>query len=86
MNTTRTISQTVNRTQAAAIIGVKPDTMKRWMMEHRGPAPAAKLSAAQQGRVLYAVAEIERWRSDPTGYRWPSSSKRGGRIRNERHR
>ena len=84
MNTTHTISQTVSRTQAAAIIGVKPDTMKRWMMQHRGPAPAAKLSAAQQGRVLYAVDEIERWRADPTGYRWPSQPRR--RNRNERHR
>ncbi|MFO0190722.1 MAG: hypothetical protein ACK54F_05665 [Planctomycetia bacterium] len=87
MSTTpKFIGQTISRTRAAAIIGISPDTMKRWAMQKRGPAPAAKLSAAQQGRVLYAVAEIERWRSDPTGYRWPSSSKRGGRIRNERHR
>lgn len=84
MNTTNTIPQTVNRTQAAAIIGVKPDTMKRWAMQHRGPAPAAKLSPAQQGRVLYAVDEIKRWRADPTGYRWPSPPRR--RNRNERHR
>lgn len=84
MNTTP-IPQTVTRAQAAAIIGVKSDTMKRWKMQRRGPAPFAKLSAAQQGRVLYAVEEIARWRADPTGYRWPSSPTRR-RNRNECHR
>lgn len=77
MDTTRDIPHTVNRTTAAAIIGIKPDTLKRWAMQRRGPQPAAKLGPEQQSRVLYDPAEIERWRCNPAGYRWSSSPARG---------
>lgn len=68
MSNSNTISQTVSRTQAAAIIGVKPDTMKHWAMQSRGPMPAAKLGTQRQSRVLYELEEIERWRADPKRY------------------
>lgn len=83
MNTNE-ITRTVNRTTAAAIIGVRPDTLKHWTMQERGPQPAAKLGTTQQARVLYDVREIERWRADPTGYRWPSSQTTC-RIKNTKH-
>lgn len=63
MNETRTITTR----EAAALIGVSPDSMKRWRHLGRGPA-CQKLSDVQQGRCLYSVAEIRKWQADPQGY------------------
>jgi hypothetical protein len=61
-------TKTVSRRIAAEIIGIAPATLKKWAIEERGPAVHAKLGDSKQARTLYAVAEIERWRSDPVGY------------------
>ena len=83
MNTT---SHSVSRVRAAEIIGVSAGTLRNWASEKppRGPAPI-KIGASKQARTLYSVAEIERWRSDPTNYRPQSASPRRTQ-RNERHR
>jgi hypothetical protein len=83
MNTT---SPSVSRNRAAEIIGVSAGTLRNWACEKppRGPAPI-KIGASKQARTLYSLVEIERWRSDPTGYRpQPSSPRR--RQKNEGHR
>ena len=68
MSTTKDITRTVGRTEAARIVGLKPDTLKQMAMQKRGPATHSKLGTSKQARVLYDVREIERWRSDPTSY------------------
>jgi hypothetical protein len=65
---TTNATKTVCRRIAAEMIGIAPATLKKWAIEERGPAVHAKLGDRQQSRTLYAVAEIERWRSDPVGY------------------
>lgn len=62
------VSKTVSRRHAAELIGVKPDTLRRWNVEHRGPLVAAKLGTSKQARTLYEVSEIERWKRDPASY------------------
>ncbi len=64
MNSTKTVT----RREAAAIIGIAPDTLKKWAGQHRGPRIAAKLGEAPQARTLYRVDEIERRRRDPVAY------------------
>jgi len=66
MNTPAT--KTVPRKAAADLIGVSPNTLRRWNVEGRGPRVAAKLGSAKQSRTLYALDEIERWRRDPVAY------------------
>ena len=66
MNTKPT--KTVARRIAADLIGISPNTLRRWNVEGRGPRVAAKLGASQQSRTLYSVAEIERWKRDPVAY------------------
>lgn len=68
MSTTKNIRRTVGRTEAARIVGLKPDTLKQMAMQKRGPALHSKLGTSKQARVLYDVREIERWRSDPASY------------------
>ena len=68
MSNANDITRTVGRTEAAKIVGLKPDTLKHWAMQNRGPVPHAKLGTSKQSRVLYDVREIERWRSDPASY------------------
>jgi hypothetical protein len=83
MNTT---SPSVSRNRASEIIGVTAGTLRNWACQKppRGPAPI-KTGGSKQARVLYSLAEIERWRSDPTGYRPQPSSPRC-RQKNEGHR
>jgi hypothetical protein len=76
------IDRSVNRTTAAGIIGIKPATLKKWAIRERGPS-FIRLGPEQQSRTLYSVAEIERWKRDPAGYRWPAAKRR---TKNERHR
>ena len=61
-------TKTVTRRDAAAIIGVAPDTLKKWAGQQRGPRIAAKLGETPQARTLYSLAEIERWKRDPVKY------------------
>jgi hypothetical protein len=78
-------NKTVTRRVAAEMIGIAPATLKKWSIEGRGPVVHAKIGASKQARTLYSLVEIERWRSDPTGYRpQPSSPRR--RQKNEGHR
>jgi len=61
-------TKTVSRRVAATIIGIAPDTLKKWAGQQRGPRIAAKLGESPQAPTLYSVAEIERWRRDPVKY------------------
>ncbi len=61
-------TKTVARRIAADLIGISPNTLRRWNVEGRGPRVAAKLGTAQQSRTLYSVTEIERWKRDPVAY------------------
>ena len=58
-------TKTVTLREAAAVIGIAPATLKKWMGLDRGPRVAAKLGDRQQSRTLYAVAEIQKWQRDP---------------------
>lgn len=62
-----TDTRTIPTREAAAMIGISADSLKRWRHLGRGPV-CQKLSDAQQGRCLYAVAEIRKWQADPQGY------------------
>jgi hypothetical protein len=73
-----TEAKTITTRQAAALIGVSPDSLKRWRHLGRGPAHQ-KLSDARQGRCIYLLAEIEKWQRDPQGYE-------RRRQKNARHR
>jgi len=61
-------TKTVTRREAAAIIGIAPATLKKWMGQDRGPRVAAKLGTTQQARTLYSLTEIQKWQRDPAGY------------------
>ena len=60
-------TKTISRRDATKIIGVSPDTLKKWSIEGRGPL-AIKLGSEQQSRTLYSLAEIEAWQRDPAAY------------------
>jgi hypothetical protein len=50
----------VDRDRAAAILGVKPSVLRKWYYQGRGPA-ATKLGDTKQGRVMYAIPDLEAW-------------------------
>jgi hypothetical protein len=62
-------TQTVGRTTAAELIGIRPATLKAWAQQDpiRGPA-FTKIGTSKQARTLYRLDEIERWRRDPVAY------------------
>jgi hypothetical protein len=59
--------QTVSRRVASELTGLAPATLKKMALQHRGPA-FIKLGASKQARVLYHLADLERWKRDPAGY------------------
>jgi predicted DNA-binding transcriptional regulator AlpA len=58
------VSQTekllLDRPEAAALIGVKPSTLRRWYARGEGP-PAMKLGEGMQAPVRYARDDVRRW-------------------------
>jgi hypothetical protein len=59
--------QTVSRRVASELTGLKPATLKKMAMQHRGPA-FIKLGTSQQARTFYRLDEIEKWKRDPVAY------------------
>jgi len=50
----------LTREEAAAILGRRPSTLREWYSRGVGPA-ATKHGNARQGRIAYAVEDIELW-------------------------
>lgn len=56
------------RPAAAKYLGLKESTLRDWWASGDvGPA-GVKLGTSRQSRVLYPIAELDRWRDDPLGY------------------
>ena len=51
-------------TQAANLLNIKPQTLRRWRLDGRGPA-YIRLSGTR-GRVLYSEASITSWTTSRT--------------------
>jgi len=64
---TKTAAATVSRRVAAELTGLSPATLKKLAGQHRGPT-FSKLGTSKQARVLYRLADLERWQRDPAGY------------------
>lgn len=64
---TKPAAATVSRRVAAELTGLSPATLKKMAGQHRGPA-FSKLGSSKQARVLYRLADLERWQRDPAGY------------------
>lgn len=71
---TKPAAATVSRRVAAELTGLSPATLKKMAVQHRGPA-FSKLGTSKQARVLYRLADLERWQRDPAGY---EAKRRGG--------
>ena len=55
----------LNNTEAAAMIGITPATLRFWRCMGRGPK-FVKLGAAKQAGVAYLESDILEWRSART--------------------
>jgi len=53
----------LDRKQAAALLGIKPDTLAQWTWLGKGPK-----SVKVGGRVKYRTADIEVWLDERTRY------------------
>lgn len=59
----------LSRPDAARYLGISETTLRDWWASgDKGPA-AVKIGPSRQARVFYPVEELDRWRSDPLGYR-----------------
>lgn len=52
-------------TEAAALIGVRPQTLAAWRCLGRGPS-YVKLSPGRYGRILYNLNDLEEWLTSRT--------------------
>lgn len=57
----------LDRTRAAAALGVSVHALKRWQLSGRGPTPT-KMGAARQARTFWHRQEIARYLADPVKY------------------
>ncbi len=76
----------IPREKAAALIGIAPRTLSNWNSSSppRGPRPAVKTTAAQQGRTLYRLGDVAAWQADPAAYErraWADRGRRRDRSR-----
>jgi len=51
--------ETLSRSAAARLLGLKPATLARWATKGRGPRFAR--TGAVRGRCLYAIADLQGW-------------------------
>lgn len=57
------------RPAAARYLGIKVSTLRDWWADGgKGPS-AVKVGTSRQARVFYPIEELDKWRSDPLGYR-----------------
>lgn len=61
----------LTRKDAATYLGVRPGFLRDAWAQGIGPR-AIKLGTKRQSRVLYAIEELDRWRSDPQSYDTPA--------------
>ena len=54
----------LDRRRAAARLGIKPRTLKAWMMSGRGPMPV-KFGTCRQSRVAWRSSDIEAYLANP---------------------
>lgn len=57
-------TKVLNNAEAAALLGITPDTLKFWRYKGRGPK-FIKLGEAKQAGVVYEEAEVLAWRDFP---------------------
>lgn len=63
MSTTPIAPVSLPTTEAAAYIGVAPDTLKAWRTRGRGPV-YAKFGAGRAAKVVYRVADLDAFVSE----------------------
>jgi predicted DNA-binding transcriptional regulator AlpA len=56
------VTTTLNHKEAAALIGVKPDTLKFWRCKGKGPR-FIKLGSSIRAGVVYDAADIDAWKA-----------------------
>lgn len=56
------MSQVLNNEEAAAAIGITPNTLKLWRHQGKGPR-YIKLGKAKQAGVVYDHADVEAWKA-----------------------
>ena len=57
----------LDRRRAAARLGIKPRTLKAWMMSGRGPMPV-KFGTCRQSRVAWRSSDIDAYLADPSAF------------------
>jgi hypothetical protein len=60
----------LDRTRAAEYLGISVHRLKRLMSAGTGPA-CVKNGDTKQATVRWPLVELQRWKSDPRGYRAP---------------
>ena len=61
----------LTREQAAAVVGISPNTLRRWYAANRGPA-VVKLGAARGSRVRYPRRLLLEWAANPGAFTEPA--------------
>lgn len=59
------VDEALSSAQAAAMIGVRPNTLEVMRCKGKGPR-FVKLGTAKQAGVVYRRSEVERWLSERT--------------------
>jgi hypothetical protein len=69
----------VNVDELAIILRLSPLTIRDWRKQNppRGPR-ACKLSPSRQGRILFDLGEVEKWKADPVAYERRNRSRHRG--------
>lgn len=55
--------KTLNNAEAAALIGISPNTLKLWRHEGKGPPFTKNDPDRPQSGVTYELADIEAWKA-----------------------
>lgn len=57
------MNATLSNNEAAALIGITPNTLRFWRCKGRGPQ-YTKLNDSKQAGVRYDLADIEAWKAE----------------------
>lgn len=57
------MNATLTNDEAAALIGITPNTLRFWRCKKKGPR-YFKLSGSKQAGVRYDLADIEAWKAE----------------------
>ena len=61
----------LTRAEAARLIGVQENTLRRWYAANRGPA-VVKIGSCRSSRVRYPRAALMAWAADPASFTMPA--------------